>query len=957
MQRILGVLALWLALCVVPPWLVGQSVHGLLSGSDRITLDQHRQQLDQALTAISTWPNPEAFLGRLLQDHTARALHARDGGRRLRRTLASLRRRFPGLLEFVVLDASGRVMVECSDSPMAQSPLWPQFLAEVRAVRVTRDKHGGTGDFRSIAGPHRRPGSFRSVNLKRICYHRQRCLLIFVSDITDQGMVVAYVNRDPSWQCLPYRESARSFNRRPTAVRVGSYDVRDGVPEQVEGMPLQGPALALMLMALETSPRPVLRDDRLWVIRRVTATVRTVATVPCPLTSRQADRQARLMVLSCGVSALLTLVLGLVMTGRWRPRWSLRAQSLGLLLAAAVAPVLVLALIAQRHLHERAQTLEDGLFAAMDQRLATVDRNYPTFVGQLGSVARRALTVPVATGAALVPIVQRRLDELATLVPTQLCGLVDLHGEFVWTRPGTGIAIGWVMYLGKMLGNVLRECRGDLAPIDVQAEELVSHITGLDSMLSPEAMVKQLHQFVDRIGRSKMLVGDWFIYLYPCGRVGARPDHLAVLMWHDRDVARAYVEQGGGRLCALARGWWPAILPRSSEAGPGLPRQFAQGAFAKALGKRLEYATDSLRERSWHRGRGYLVTARRAQSLIGHNLVGVVDLAAIDAPISQIKRDFVGFAMLMILLLATVVLTLKTMFLVPIGHLGRGIASLRQRRIGEPLPVLTDDELGALTTAFNDMMANMADLEVARIVQERLFPQVPLTVGGCTVYGTVVCASAVGGDYFDYFPVGDGRLAVVVGDVSGHGVGAALVMAMAKALIAHPATPTEPATMLKIINGVFCRILGRQKMMTCLVLLVDPANSNMAYCSAGHCDPFIVRAGRVTQPISRHLPLGARQRGEFRVTTVELQPGDTVVLYSDGLVEAQKATGGMVGFDGVEAALPELVAGRSGDGDPVAMVARIRRWHHELTQTDPPHDDVTLVALHCRNPHAPAATA
>jgi PAS domain S-box-containing protein len=186
-------------------------------------------------------------------------------------------------------------------------------------------------------------------------------------------------------------------------------------------------------------------------------------------------------------------------------------------------------------------------------------------------------------------------------------------------------------------------------------------------------------------------------------------------------------------------------------------------------------------------------------------------------------------------------------------------------------------------------------LVVARTVQQRLYPPAPPPGCGFDVAGSAFLADRTGGDYFDYLPVSDGRLGLVIGDVSGKGIDAALVMVAARAYLRCVAeTHCDPGTVLTRVNGLLCADLEDNQFVTMMVAWVDRREGLLRYASAGHVDGLVFDAGGA---LKVSLPSTGPPLGLFKDATiptepaVRFEPGDTVVFVTDGITEAEDAQG------------------------------------------------------------------
>ena len=232
------------------------------------------------------------------------------------------------------------------------------------------------------------------------------------------------------------------------------------------------------------------------------------------------------------------------------------------------------------------------------------------------------------------------------------------------------------------------------------------------------------------------------------------------------------------------------------------------------------------------------------------------------------------------------------------------------------------------------------ELEVAKALQQGLLPSRAPDLDDYRFAHSYRTANEVGGDYYDFLPLPDGRLALVVGDASGHGMAAGLLMAIANATLktALDLDP-EPEKVLELLNRTLARTGDSRAFMSLFYAILDPASGQLHYVCAGHPFPFLRRAdGRVEELGTGALPLGIRPSLEARSDSTTLEPGDLLVLYSDGLVEAIREDGEDFGFD----RLRELL---SPAATPQAVHDRILAAFDKFVGGEDLRDDLTLVVI------------
>lgn len=204
-----------------------------------------------------------------------------------------------------------------------------------------------------------------------------------------------------------------------------------------------------------------------------------------------------------------------------------------------------------------------------------------------------------------------------------------------------------------------------------------------------------------------------------------------------------------------------------------------------------------------------------------------------------------------------------------------------------------------LSLELADKITMKRDLEIAREIQAWLVPSTPPSIPGAEVAFYTRAQNSVAGDYYDaFYPTDDasagGKLMLVMADVAGKSVPAALLMATLQASLRTIASEGLPLSELAIrLNHYACaHSLGGQRFTTAVLAEYDPATRRLSFVNAGHNSPAIRRANSSTERLeSGSLPLGITPEATFPSYEVTLQPGDTLVLFTDGVVEAFNAAG------------------------------------------------------------------
>jgi sigma-B regulation protein RsbU (phosphoserine phosphatase) len=242
------------------------------------------------------------------------------------------------------------------------------------------------------------------------------------------------------------------------------------------------------------------------------------------------------------------------------------------------------------------------------------------------------------------------------------------------------------------------------------------------------------------------------------------------------------------------------------------------------------------------------------------------------------------------------------------------------------------------------------ELKIAREVQRVLLPQEDPVVKGFRVNGTNVPAKIISGDYYDYIDLPDGKLGVVVADVSGKGVAAGLLMAMCRSLLrAFSLANSSPSAALSTVNRYLFPDIHEDMFISMIYGILDPADGSFIFCRAGHEPALIYRkaSGEVEISKPKGLALGIDSGNVFeRVTADEritLDSGDCVLLYTDGVKEALNAGEEEFGLERLSETFRQ--AARLG---AEAVVKQVQKAVKSFTGEGPQMDDVTIVAIEKR---------
>jgi serine phosphatase RsbU (regulator of sigma subunit) len=234
------------------------------------------------------------------------------------------------------------------------------------------------------------------------------------------------------------------------------------------------------------------------------------------------------------------------------------------------------------------------------------------------------------------------------------------------------------------------------------------------------------------------------------------------------------------------------------------------------------------------------------------------------------------------------------------------------------------------------------ELRVARLIQQTLLPNSVPGLAGYDVAAYYRPAREVGGDFYDFLELEDGRLGLVVGDATGHGVPAALMMANTQSVLRAVAQRggSEPGRILAEVNEVLLAYMPPSMFVTCFYAILDPKDGTLSYANAGHDLPYLWHGCDCEELRARGMPLGLMPGMSYEEKEMVLNTGEGVLFYSDGLVEAHNPEGEMFGFPRLRA----LVAQHAEEEKALRdfLMKELQSFTGEEWEQE---DDITLVTL------------
>lgn len=434
-------------------------------------------------------------------------------------------------------------------------------------------------------------------------------------------------------------------------------------------------------------------------------------------------------------------------------------------------------------------------------------------------------------------------------------------------------------------------------------------------------------------------IGYWYIF---GDRRNYNNTHILMLIWDSADLQEQYIDQ----YCANAQknplkahfvarsADGSRIWPENALIPPALLPEFE-----RAAGFRDSQSGNLIIDEQ-----PSIFACARGRNLNHLILAFTYPESKIKIRVDKIRNNIVIGAIISLLLTFIIGHALSSQFLVPIHRLGEGAMAIGAQNFRHRIPSGDDDEFGHLSSVFNRVIEGLGELEVARIVQESLLPGNRFQAGNFAIFGDTVVMTTLGGDYYDCLEIDDNSWGMVIGDVAGHGVPAGLMMAMAKAgvLMSSDTEKLDPASLLMRLHKIFFAIKNEKlkRMMTLQYFVFNPNTGVFSFANAGHCFPLIIRPQSQSAEYIEHVatPLGIGRKPRYSNYEFKIARGEALLLYTDGIAEANNAEGEEFGYERLKELLLEVY-----DPDPEVYYKRVYAGYQKWARSA--DDDLTLIII------------
>lgn len=374
---------------------------------------------------------------------------------------------------------------------------------------------------------------------------------------------------------------------------------------------------------------------------------------------------------------------------------------------------------------------------------------------------------------------------------------------------------------------------------------------------------------------------------------------------------------------------WPAFPKRNS----------ARHEVLKEIAQKVVFSELPVHQKAVINGREFLLSAMKGKNLDGYTLILARPYQVVAEKIAHLNRNMLILAIFIITLACSLAWFASSLLLKPIAKIRALLTEIGRGNFRVSLKPEAVAEFNQVASSLNHTIESFHEIKVASNIQEHLWPDKGLNGPDWELEGICETATELGGDHFDWLRLADGRILLTIGDVTGHGIGAAMVQASMKVWVALKAVGCkDSAQLLAEINRLHCTYGAKKLPMSFWAGYYLPETGELDFASAGQSYPILVDADGGIETLKQPgMPLGIRLKNRYQACRIVLKPGQKLVLYTDGIVETADEQGKMLGFSGLENLVSKF--GTSSSLELIHQIlASARDWGEQ-------NDDRTIVVL------------
>lgn len=909
---------------LVPLLLINEGLNGMLRLRHEGECDELFRQMNDRLNFIARHADESHYYHRILSYHFRRATRAADPIESMGIRISQLKKQFPDTMRFIVWDAKGQCVEKLTDEKgyrYVVSNLY-NFFSEIAAH--CREIVPGTPELLPVV--EKRLSLFRSYLGRFLVPSHLRlpfqpgelgkCILadtpdrfpLFWFDVNSQLALFCAIRSVDKRAVRGIQHAVKSLNSGDSIIESGFIDIRNLDKNDSQLNDSEYRQLLMELGKFENASLPNRStEDMLFSFKMLRPDLRGFCAVrKSSMTTGYPWKNKAALATRMGTAIALGLFIAFCYSLRHkRLSISISTRTALLFIYANGLPLMILGTIGNEYLMQKEHSLIQETHRQNEGILLEIDSGYRRYQSSLGRRTKEVLQNYSAAVKHRQPDKKdsEELRKIAEVLGADEIGIFGFGGEtllnFRRTRKTTSQT--FVKMFAATSLSFANQDSTDFFLKDTNAFKNPIEATSKSLVIDNVSILKELLGTMENIAYYTFGTETKLCFARLLGDKQQRKFHsVMTIFWLKEETQAAYARQNLAKLVNSSSASRYASLAIHNGAiscmdfsQPDLLRPCLQKAF------NLQTAQDN---NLLINGKRYLVTAIAGRQLPNIALATIVPGNFIKEQIEQARLQIFLLALVSMLIVSGVIVTLSQQFISPVKQLSEAVKQMGRRNFSYRTSIQANDEFGDLGKVFNTTIEEMADLEIGKVVQEALFPGQNYQQNGLTIFARTVSMTKLGGDYYDFFSLADNKTGLFMGDVAGHGIPAALIMAMAKSTVLTNSDKLhDPAKLLLALHQMIFQLKsdGFKKMMTCQYLVIDNLTGEFSLANAGHCFPVIVGPqgsyARFEEIIGT--PVGIARRVSYANHLIKLLPGETIVLYSDGMLEAANPQGKIYGAE------------------------------------------------------------
>ncbi|MBF0407200.1 MAG: SpoIIE family protein phosphatase [Candidatus Riflebacteria bacterium] len=800
---------------------------------------------------------------------------------RLIKGVGEVKRRFPGIISVYAVNKDGELIKEASE------PDSPKYILKTLYQNCMKTLGGNNSlekvwpQVRAFIGREAVPEAFRDKRNVICEVNPGKSKHWFSFNIGSNGAVFAHIDECEGWSDLGMKDRIRSYLRKK-----GNHFFQVGITAPGDSFPSAPVSFAILQHQKNSRSSFLFQNSTIYVNRLKSSSFLWIAFQKGVFYETSFHRLLS-AVFGTLLFAFLAYISAKIHFGNQYFFFSIRWRLISLFFYASLLPLLIIFSVGWDYMKKEYNAKMAECFEKAEQSLRTIDLHFPLLRMTIQNNLNRGLGDVKYSSPDEISRTHRTLSFLCKRYKANSLVLYNRKGQSeFWSR---GVAHSNPMDKGgKAFGELIQAAIPYLN--NEEADLKTTLKADFFQAFGGFNLVAILANGIGKMEEFQFTRKRAWLYFKAFYNDMKKVTHILGFTWDRDDLEKEYIARQTSRRKYIPPGINVIALGTVKEWNVTPSERLLP--VARSLATWIELWQGTINRKVFRKKNTIFFTGIKPKELKSCILIAVQNDFEILQRIGRMRRSLYVFAVICIIISVFLGLVLSQKILNPIENLSQGVISVQNKQFQFRVPVLETDELGNLTEMFNQMVENLYEVDMAQEVQSQLFPAQSLQLGEYLVFGKTLSASQLGGDYFDYLSISNRYIFVLIGDVTGHGVPAALVMAMAKGIVEEKASAgADLSEVITILNATMYKTLKRKRLMTANFFCIDTISHECRFFNCGHPFPFLMSSnGDINMIEGSGVALGVREKIRLTPVSFTLNKGERIIMYTDGLVESIPAT-------------------------------------------------------------------